>query len=176
MLYLTVLCCLVLAYAASQGAFYLKRRTLQQRSWSDLLASVQAVNVEGIAEIADCYLHPSSTQLRLEPTQMWEMVGKSRGLQALRANAQAMLDLAVYAAQWNRVEGRVVGEMIRRDGVRLNRAIQQIELAAIAHIGVKFAAFELQEAAVSYHLMRERLLGLYQVAHIGLYPPLAEKV
>ena len=176
MLYLTVLCSLVLAYAASQGAFYLKRRKLQQRSWNDLLASVQSVNVLGITEIADCYLHPSSTQLRLDPTQMWEIVGESKGLQALRTNAQAMLDLAVYAAQWNRVEGRVVGEMMRRDGVRLNRAIKQIELAMIAQIGVKFAAFELQEAAAAYHLMRKRLLGLYEVAHIGLYQPLAEKV
>jgi hypothetical protein len=176
MLYFAILLCLVLAYAANQGYFYWKRRKLLQRSWGDILASVQPVNIEGIAEIADCYLHPSSTQLRLEPTQMWEMVGKFEGLRALKENAEAMLDLALYAAQWNSVEGRIVGEMIRRDGVRLNRAIREIEVATLAQIGNKFAAFELQEVAVTYHLMRQRLLGLYQVAQLGLYAPLVEKV
>jgi hypothetical protein len=176
MIFLAILCSLLVIYAASQARFIWKRRKLVHRNWTDLLSEIQPVNTRAIAEIAECYLQPSSTQLRLEPDTMWRMIGGSAGLRALGKNAQAMLDLAVYAAQWNRVEGRIVGEMMRRDGIRLERAIRRIEVAMISQAAEKFAAFELQEALASYHLMRGRLLGLYEASQIGLHEQLAARV
>jgi hypothetical protein len=176
MIFLAILCSLVLIYGASQARFIWKRRKLIHRSWADVLSDIQPVNTQAIAEIAECYLQPSSTQLRLEPDAMWRMIGGFAGLQTLGKNAQAMLDLAVYAAQWNRVEGRIVGEMMRRDGIRLERAIRQIEIAMVSQAAEKYAAFELQEALASYHLMRGRLLGLYEVSQIGLHERLATRV
>jgi hypothetical protein len=176
MIFVVVLCSFLVIYAASQAQFIWKRQKLVHRSWADLIREIQPVNTLAIAEIADCYLQPSSTQLRLEPDTMWRMIGGSAGLRALGKNAQAMLDLAVYAAQWNRVEGRIVGEMMRRDGVRLQRAIRRIEIAMVSQAAEKFAAFELQEALASYHLMRGRLLGLYESSQIGLHEQLAARI
>ena len=94
----------------------------------------------------------------------------------MNTNAQSMLDLAVYAAQWDRVEGRIVGEMMRRDAVRLKRATRYIRAAMVSEKAAKFAAFELQEAAAAYHLMRGRLHGLYESVNIGLYSQVAETI
>src|ERR1700761_4892660 len=102
MIYLAILCSLVALFAVTQLRFHLKRRKLLRTSWGELLNAIQPVNIEGIAEIADCYLHPTRTQLRLEPSQIWAIVGGFEGLEALSLNADAMLNLAVYAAQWNR--------------------------------------------------------------------------
>ena len=176
MIVLTILCSLVVIYAASQARFIWRRRKLVRRNWTDLIGEIQPVNTLAIAEIAECYLQPSSTQLRLEPDTMWRMIGGSAGLRALGKNAQAMLDLAVYAAQWDRVEGRIVGEMMRRDGIRLERAIRKIEIAMVSQVAEKFAAFELQEALASYHLMRGRLLGLYEASQTGLHEQLAARI
>jgi len=176
MLFFALLLCFATAYAGYNFSFQLERRKLLNSDWTEILARVKPVNVHAIAEIADAYLHPTADQLRIEPTEMWTRIGGKEGLDDMRKNAKAMLDLAVYAAQWNRMEGRIVGEMIRRDGVRLNKAIRQIEIGHYLESNARYAAFELQETIATYHLMRERLLGLYQVAHAGLLPRLIEVV
>ena len=164
---------LLLAYAGHQASFYFQRRKLLQQDWGVILARLKPVNVEAIEEIASNFLNPSKLQLRIEPGEMWERIGKLEGLEVLTANAAAMLDLAVYAAQWNEIEGRVVGEMIRRDGIRLRKASAIIQLAVVSQVGATTAPFQLQEAVAAYHLMRGRLLGLYEIAHVGLYARLA---
>lgn len=173
---LLALSCLLVAYATVHVRHILKRRRLSQRSWHDLVNEIQPVNSTSIASIAECYLKPTSRQLRIEPDYMWMMIGEAEGLRTLKHNAGAMLDLAVYAVQWNPVEGRIVSEMMRRDAVRLDRAIRHIERALLRQRAEKFAAFELQEAVASYQLMRGRLLALYQVADVRYYQRLAEAV
>ena len=174
MFVLAALLVVLTAFGIAQGRFFLRRRRLRKMSWEELVARVQPVNLDGISTIAENFLHPCKEQLRIEPDEMWQMVGKLKGLQALRCNADAMLELAQFASRWNVTEGRIVSEMIRRDGVRLKRAVTQIEMALFWQLGVVFAPFQLQEAAAAYHLMRGRLLGLYQVAHVGLYPRLSD--
>jgi len=173
MLCLPVLGFLALSYALYRARFYNQRRKLLRRSWDDLLASIQSVNNHGISTVALAYLNPTSEQLRMQPFEMWALVGRQEGLDALNANAQAMLDLALYAAQWDHVEGRIVGEMMRRDAVRLRQATRQIRMAVLNEKAEKFAAFELQEAAAAYHLMRHRLHGLYKASNATLYPAIA---
>ena len=174
MLIVAALVATVIAIAIMQTRFFMRRRRLQGTSWEELLSRLQPVNLEGIAEIAESFLHPSKAQLRMEPPEMWERVGQLRGIRAVSANADAILELAMFASRWNQVEGRVVAEMIRRDGVRLKRAAAKIEFELVFGAYGVSAPFQLQEAAAAYHLMRGRLLGLYQVAHIGLYPQLLE--
>ncbi|MGI4758234.1 MAG: hypothetical protein ACRYGF_15475 [Janthinobacterium lividum] len=174
MLIVAALIAVLIALAVVQVRFYLRQRRLQRTSWDELLSRLQPVNLQGIEEIAENFLHPSKTQLRIEPTEMWELVGKLKGIQALSANADAILDLAVFASRWNQVEGRIVAEMIRRDGVRLKRAVVKIEVSTVFGLYRALAPFQLQEAAAAYQLMRGRLLGLYLVAHVGLHPRLME--
>lgn len=174
MLIVAGLAAVLIAIAFVQVRFYSRQRRLQRMSWEEMLARLQPVNRHGIAEIAENFLNPSKNQLCMDPTEMWERVGKLKGIEALSANADAILDLAAFASRWNQVEGRIVAEMIRRDGVRLKRAVAKIELSMIFGVYRVFAPFQLQEAAAAYHLMKGRLLGLYLVAHVGLYPQLTE--
>ena len=157
---------------AVQVQFAYRKRKLLGQSWDTIVARLEAVNVAGLREIADLYLKPGKDQLRIEPVDMWLVVGGVTGLQRMRRNAETMLELAVYAERWNTWNGRVVSEMIRRDAMRLKKSTTKIELAMFSPFGMVHAAFSLQEAISSYCLMRDRLYGLYQVAHVGLIPRL----
>ena len=174
-MFLALLVCMVASFAAVQIRFAVRRHRLtQEESWQTLLARIKPVDVAGIGAIADGYLNPSSLQLSVEPWQIWEAFGGLLGVEDICSNAAVILDLAVYASRWNTVEGRVVSEMIRRDGVALRRSVRRIRLASLFGPLSARTPFRMREAAASYCLMRGRLLGLYQVVHVGLYPRLAE--
>jgi hypothetical protein len=174
MLVFGILLSLVAGYGAVQGRFYLRRRRLHNTSVQTLVERLQPVNLGAICQIAENFLNPSRLQLRLEPPVMWAKIGEVEGLKMLSTNADAILDLAAVASRWDRTEGRITAEMIRRDGVRLKRAVWKIRLVLHFGLGEVCAPFQLQEAAAAYYLMRTRLLGLYQGSHTGLYPRLAE--
>ena len=176
MLAFFVLLCLSFLCFGYQLHIVLQRRKLARRSLDDLLAQVTAVNRERMTEIAQIYLHPASQQLRVEPWQMWEAVGGLAGLNHLYSNANALLDLAHFAEQWNDESGRVLSEMMRRDAVRVKRAIFRLQLAYVLRLRLAYAPFHLQEVIASYCMLRERLLGAYRDAHVGLLPRIAHAV
>jgi hypothetical protein len=168
--------CLLASIAFVQLRFAYRRRELSKRSWQTILALVEPVDVAGLRRISDNFLDPDRAQLLLEPHQMWAIVGGLEGVARLRSNAAALLDLAVYAEGWNRVESRIIAEMIRRDAVRVRKAVWRIQLAFLFQREVARTPFHLQEAASAYYLMRCRLLALYENSHAGLLPRLAEAV
>lgn len=172
MMVLVLLVAMLVGVAGYQIRFAMRRRRLAAKSWDEVLGRVEAVDIEGLRAIADCYLQPDKDQLRIEPSAMWEMMGGLEGIARLKANADVMLELAVFAERWNGDQGPVISEMMRRDAVRLRSAITRVQLAFLFHFGFLRAPFYLQEASASYYLMRSRLLGLYQNSHIGLVPRL----
>lgn len=157
---------------AVQVQFTYRKRKLLAQSWDSILSRMEEVNLPGLREVADCYFKPGKDQLKIEPIEMWIVVGGVTGLEKMRRNAETMLQLAVYAERWNSWNGRVVSEMIRRDAMHLKKAATKIELAMFHPFGMANAAFSLQQAISSYCLMRERLIGFYEVAHVGLIPRL----
>ncbi len=172
MIVLVLLTSLLVMIAAYQVRFVVRRRRLSNRSWQEIFARLEPIDLAGVRAIAACYLQPDKDQLSVEPATMWESVGGFEGLARLRANAAVMLELAVYAERWNEEQGPVIAEMIRRDAVRLNRAVTRIEVSLVSNLGWVRAPFYLQEVSAAYFLMRGRLLGLYQSAHAGLLPQL----
>lgn len=151
---------------------------LDRRSWTDLVSAIERIEFERIRSVARDYLDPQEGQISLEPTDMWLMLGGREGLRRMRQNARLMLLLAAHAQQWNFDEGVIVTERIRRDALRLQTSVRQVEMALMMHRFLRRSAtlipFHLHEAASSYYLMRQRLLALYQTSHAGLYPRLAE--
>ena len=166
--------CLVLVAAGvvCKLRFAEQERMPASASWDDLLARVQEIDVDGLRAVSECYLHPDEHQLRIEPGQMWKIVGGLAGLEKLRGNASVMLNLAMYAERWNDANGRVLSEIMRRDACRIQAAVRHIEMAMVTHRGLVYLGLELQEAISSYCLMRARLLGLYAGCHAGLLPRL----
>ena len=160
------------AIVAVQVRFSYRRRNLFAQSWDSILCQMEGVDVAGLREIADRCENAGKDHLRIDPLSMWTTVGGLNGLRRMRRNSETLLQLAIYAERWNTENGRVASELIRRDAMRLKRSISKIEAAMAYPYGMIHAAFSLQEAISSYWLMRERLLGLYQVAQVGLLPSL----
>lgn len=115
-------------------------------------------------------MKPDTDEVRIEPNEMWKTVGGLKGLRYLRSNADAMLNVAIFAEQWHSEHGCIVSEFMRRDAQRLKKAILRVEFSMLYGLGRVRAPFALQEAIASYILMRGRLQGLYGVAHVGRIP------
>ena len=151
---------------------------LTARGWDDLVARLERVEFGNLKVIAGDYLDPHDSQIKLEPSELWKLVGGSEGLRRMRANAELMLALAAHAQHWNFDEATIVAERMRLDASRLRRALWRIELGSLPHILLRRfwlrIPIQVQEAAAAYYLMRQRLLSLYATSHSGLYPRLAD--
>ncbi len=143
-----------------------RRRVLESRSWDDLVAGLRKIDIAPLLEISENYLHPGPNQLRIEPWVMWKAVGGISGVGRLWENSDVMLDLAQFAERWNDANGRVISEMMRRDATRVRKLLFRVQISFLLQRGVK-SPFQLQEAISSYCLMRGRLLGMYEDAHVG---------
>ena len=153
---------------------------LDGRDFDALLASLEPINLEGLSCVARDFLEPRRGQISMEPEVIWQLLGGDLGLRRMRANADLLLAFAAHAAQWNDEEGRIVAERMRRDALHLRSALRQIRLGMLSQLvtGRHWVSvpFQLQEAASSYYLMRQRLLALYETSHVGLLPLLAQAV
>lgn len=179
MMYGIFLSLLFLSFAAVAGVqvrWVYRRRRLMAESWDTVLGRAERIDLDGVRTVAECYLQPDRNQLRVETDVMWDLLGGLEGLGRLQKNAGAILDLAVYAQRWNDTEGAVVAAMIRRDAVRLQRAVTKAQIAALLGFGFVKAPLHIQEAAATYYLMRSRLIGLYENSHVALLPRLEAAV
>jgi hypothetical protein len=148
--------------------------------WKDMVLTLQPLDVESLDSVARDYLAPEANQLKLQPDEIWALAGGWIGVRRMRRNAEVMLALAAYTQRWNFDEGVVVTERMRRDALRLRRALWRLELNRVPLL-MRFlprtwrwnAPFEVHEVASCYYLMRRRLLALYETSHAGLYPVLA---
>ncbi len=156
-----------------QFRFATIRRRPVIRAWQQVLSKLEKVNVDGLQLIAGCYLQPDQNQLQMEPPDMWEIVGGLDGIAQLNTNATLMLELARVAEQWNREEGLIIAEMLRRDAARIRKSTMRLRFILLWSSDSARAPFHLQEAVSSYCLMRSRLFGLYHNAHIALLPQLS---
>ncbi len=150
---------------------------LDNSSWNSLLAKIERVDFEGLHCVARDFLEPQPGQTAMEPEVIWHMLGGELGLRRMRVNADLLLHMAAFAAQWNDEEGVIVAERMRRDALRLRTALRQVRLGMLSQVvtGKHWVSvpFQLQEAASAYYLMRQRLLALYETSHEGLLPQLA---
>ena len=163
-------------------ALYARRSSirLDDHGWNALLHALQPLDVEGLHCVARDFLEPQRGQTSMEPEVIWQMLGGDEGLRRMRVNADLLIAIAAHATQWNEEEGIIVAERMRRDALRLRSALRQIRLGMLSQLVTGHhwisVPFQLQEAASSYYLMRQRLLALYESSHIALLPQLAQSV
>ena len=163
------------------GAFALHARRSSIQVDTDelgtLLAALAPVDMHGLACVAREFLEPQRDQIGMEPEIIWRLLGGDLGLKRMRSNADLLLALAALASQWNEQEGAIVAERMRRDALRLRSALRQVKLGMLAQLVTGHhwisVPFQLQEAASSYYLMRQRLLALIEASHVGLLPRVA---
>lgn len=151
-----------------------KSHELQSATWEELISRIKQVPPAGIEQVALDILQPQANQLRLEPADMWNLLGGIEGLRSMKQNAQILIALAAYVRRWNFEEAVIVSERMRRDAVGLKRAVFHIETEMFLHSRWLRVPFYMHEAAAAYYLMSKRLLALYETSHVGLLPRLRE--
>ena len=164
------------------AALYARRGSIRLNGggWETLLAAIQPVDLSGVQCVARDYLEPQRGQTAMEPDILWHLVGGDLGLRRMRTNSDLLLSIAAHATQWNGEEGVIVAERMRRDALRLRRAVRSIQFGMLSQFVTGHhwisVPFQLQEAASAYYLMRQRLLALYETSHAGLLPQLAQAI
>ncbi|MDW5267594.1 MULTISPECIES: hypothetical protein [Acidobacteriaceae] len=169
MAFLAFLVVFILAIAGYVFYVSLHRRELLGRSSEhDLISKMEPVDLEGLRRISEAFQQPEKGRPGIDSDEMWRIVGGLEGLRRLRRNAWVMLDLAVYVERWNDEQAAEISQMMRRDAVRLNRAITHIVLRHLLQIGFRRAPLHIGEVVASYCLIRSRLVDLYQVRNADL--------
>jgi hypothetical protein len=146
---------------------------LRDKEWDELLQMLQPVHFRGLEMVALDHIDPQGNQLKIEPGDMWALLGGPEGLRRMKQNADVMIALAAYASRWNMVEAAIVAERMRQDAIMLKRALFRVRMDASLHRQPIRFPFYLHQAASSYYLMLRRLLCLYEANHAGLHPRLA---
>jgi hypothetical protein len=118
----------------------------------------------------------SGSQTRLEPFQLWDLLGRDNGLERMAHNAEIMIRLAAYVQVWNATEAVVVAHRIRHDAMLMKRAIFRFRVASLFGRRGLNAPLHFQQAATQYYLMKQRLLALYENTQFVLYPRLQESL
>ena len=154
-----------IAYFANAG---FRRRELRLHSWGEVLEKLEPIDLDGIRAIADGFLNADSTQVDIDPNEMWKIIGGLEGLKRLKTSAWAMFDVAVYTERWSGDQGAVVSDMIRREALRLNRAIFRVQMGFFIQFGLLGSPFYLRKAAASYYLIYTRLVALHRIPPAGL--------
>jgi hypothetical protein len=169
MAFLAFLVVFILAVTGYVFHVSLRRRELLGRSSEhDLISKMEPVDLEGLLRISDAFQQLEKGKPGIEPDEMWRIVGGLEGLRRLRTNAWAMLDLAVYVECWNDEQAAEISEMMRRDAVRLNRAVTHIMFRHLSQFGFRRSPLHMDEVVASYCLIRSRLVDLYQVRNADL--------
>ena len=153
---------------------YKRSRKLASADWQTLVTSLEPMHMRGLEMVAMDHLQPEKNQLRLEPSELWELVGGEEGLRRMERNADTMIALAAYVRNWNYDQAIIVAERIRHDSILLKRAVRKIRWTAHIRKSELRIPFYVHQAASSYYLMTKRLLALYETNQYLLYPVLAE--
>jgi hypothetical protein len=151
-----------------------RSRKLVSADWQTLVASIEPMHMRGLEMVAMDHLQPEKNQLKLEPNELWELVGGAEGLRRMERNADLMIALAAYVRNWNYDQAIIVAERIRHDSIQLKRATRKIRWSAHIRNSELKIPFYVHQAASSYYLMTKRLLALYETSQYILYPALAE--
>ncbi len=151
---------------------------LSDESWKSLVGKLQKIDNDGVNAVAHDFLNPREGMFVLQPEQIWNAVGGYPGLAKMRDNAEIMIALAAFVREIDFNSSVIVGERMRRDAVLLRKCVRRLELAQARHVmfgKVNVGAiFDIQQAAASYYLMRERLFALYKISLDGMYPALSQ--
>ena len=173
MITLLLTCALVLLLALGLWISQVKARELSSLSWHELVAQLEPVQTTGIRAVAVDHMNPTKRERALEPSELWDLMGREAGLCKMCANTEVLLALAAYAERWSPVESAAVAECMRRDALALRHSTRRVWWTMHLGIGRTTRAFYMHEAATAYYLMQQRLLALYETSYAGRHPALA---
>ena len=171
----------VLLFVAANGgvAFYYVRRgrRLSHTSWDDLMAKLVSTHRDVVslvaAEMVDEWGEPrdSKDSEGVESAELWTLLGGLAGLQVLEKNSEVLIELAFHLQQWY-PEAIAVSERLRLDARELHFHVSRLQGAAqTGNLQVSFP-FYARRAVVTYYLMTQRVLRLYEAGNFSAFSEL----
>lgn len=166
----------VLLFIAANGGlaiYYVRRgRRLSQTTWEDLIAKLVSTHRDGVslvaAEMVDEWGEPrdSNDSECVESADLWTLLGGLAGLQVLEKNSEVLIELAFHLQQWY-PEAIVVSEKLRLDARELRFHVSRLQGAAqTGNLQVSFP-FYARRAVVTYYLMTQQVLRLYEAGNFS---------
>jgi hypothetical protein len=158
------------------ATYFVVQSLRRRRRWEATVARLTWVDRDRIALIAldlvDEFGRPKAANSagRMEPSEIWELLGGLEGLTALERNSDLLIDLAFYLQQWY-PEAVVIAERLRMDARQLKWHIARLNgAAANGNLQVSFP-FYAQRAAVCYYLIIRRI---FLLGESGNFPILSD--
>lgn len=168
----TALLCFLVPLMCRAMWYHHKRSTADL---SELLARLEPLSKVGIEEIAFDVLQPSPDKIdlrsatRMEPADIWTIVGGIEGVKIMERNAQVLIDLAFYVQRWS-PEASFVAEQMRLDAREITRHLHMLRRSFRNGPTDQRTAACIQRATAFYYLMTRRILSLYEVQDATLLP------
>lgn len=160
---------------------YLRSRKKTEASWEDLLKRLKRVDRDSIATVALDVVNESGEPreeadgFALEPTDIWKLVGGLEGLEAMEHNCRVLVEIAAYLQRWY-PEALVVAEQLRLNAREIEWHLGRLEGAVqTGNLQSSFADYA-QRAVVTYYLMTQHVLELYDHADFPGYAQLQQAI
>lgn len=160
---------LVMVFLISAGRWYLTTKRTSASTWEDLVKRLNPVDHNKIALIAmdilesDGGCQPEELRLNLEPSSIWVLIGGLKGVEALEANCDVLVDLACYLQLWY-PEALAIAEQLRLSSRELRWHLGRLRGAArTGNLQSAFPEYA-QRAVMIYYLMTRQVLMLYEAA------------
>jgi hypothetical protein len=150
-----------------------RARKSTRASWEDLLQRLVPLDhgrVEKIAlDIIDSSGLPRQDQdsAALSASQIWELIGGWKGLEALENNCSVLIDLAFYVQQWY-PEALAVTENLRLSAREISWNISRLKVAHQSGKLETIIPMYGQRAIATYYLMTRNVLALYQQGNLAM--------
>jgi hypothetical protein len=161
--------------------YYQQSRRRSAGSWQQLLERLTSLDREGIAQIALDYADESgerrleSSDMELEPSQIWKLSGGLNGLEAIEKNCAVLVDLTFYMQKWH-PEAVVLAEELRLNAREIEWHVERLRGAAnTGNLDRSFVNYA-QPAIAKYYLMTQRVLALYQRQSVPMFTELQRAI
>jgi hypothetical protein len=168
----TAIVCAVLIIIT--GMYLRRLRASARKTWEELLESLISIDRRAIETVALDAVEPNGQRRTdaaardLSRDQIWNLLGGLDGVERLEKNSRVLIEMAAYL-QRRHPEASKTAEDLRLEATKLEWHVGRLRAAkGNGSLELHFASYG-QDAAVSYYLMVERLLGLYRENHVPLF-------
>ena len=113
-------------------------------------------------------LRPEEHPRELGRQDIWKLLDGMEGINRIESNSRVLIEMAAYLQRWH-PEAAEIAEELRLEANRLEWHVQRLRAAESNHcLDLHFHSYG-QRAAVSYYLMLQRVLALYQHSQEALF-------
>ena len=113
-------------------------------------------------------LRPEEHPRELGRQDIWKLLDGMEGINRIESNSRVLIEIAAYLQRWH-PEAAEIAEELRLEANRLEWHVQRLRAAESNHcLDLHFHSYG-QRAAVSYYLMLQSVLALYQHSQEALF-------